>query len=133
MLVWVRSGEKHNRLRCKKPGVDFIACGVFWRLQWFLPVRGMKILAIQFRYLGDAVLMTPALRALKEHFPDCELHVLVAEEAAPLLQHLPWLNRVWAFPRKRGKAKLRQSWPMIKALRRERYERSVDLDRKSVV
>jgi heptosyltransferase III len=86
----------------------------------------MKILALQFRYLGDAVLMTPALRALREHFPDCELHVLVAEEAAPLLQHLPWLNRVWAFPRKRGKAKLRQSWPMIKALRRERYERSVD-------
>jgi heptosyltransferase III len=95
-------------------------------LQWFLPVRGMKILAIQFRYLGDTVLMTPALRAIKEHFPDCELHVLVAKEAAPLLQHLPWLHRVWAFPRKRGKAKLRQSWPMIKALRRERYDRSVD-------
>src|ERR1041385_6040080 len=28
-------------------------------------VRLLKILAIQFRYLGDAVLMTPALRALK--------------------------------------------------------------------
>jgi len=95
-------------------------------LQWLLPARGMKILAIQFRYLGDAVLMTPALRALKEHFPDCELHVLVAQEVAPLLQHLPWLNRVWAFPRKRGKAKFRQSWPMIKVLRRERFDRSVD-------
>ena len=52
----------------------------------------MKILALQFRYLGDAVLMTPALRALKEHFPGCSLHVLVAEEVVPLLQHLPWLD-----------------------------------------
>jgi heptosyltransferase-3 len=96
----------------------------------------MKILAIQFRYLGDAVLMTPALRALREHFPDCELHVLVAQEVAPLLQHIPWLDRVWAFPRKRGKAKLGQSWPMIRALRKERYGRSVDFggsDRSALV
>src|SRR3989442_5833457 len=86
----------------------------------------MKILAIQFRYLGDAVLLTPALRAIKEHFADCSLHVLVAEEVIPLLQHLPWLDRVWAFPRKRGSANLRSSWPVIRALRRERFDCSVD-------
>ncbi len=86
----------------------------------------MKILAIQFRYLGDAVLMTPALRAIKEHFPGCLLHVLVAQEAAPLLEHLPELHRVWAFPRVRGKAKLLSSWPILRALRQERFERSVD-------
>ena len=54
-----------------------------------------KILAIQFKYFGDAVLMTPALRAIREHFPACELHVLVPEEITPILQHLPWLNRIW--------------------------------------
>ncbi len=86
----------------------------------------MKILALQFRYLGDAVLMTPALRAIKERFPDCALHVLVAEEITPLLQHLPWLARVWAFPRTRGKARLRSAWPVLRALRRERFDRSVD-------
>jgi heptosyltransferase III len=96
----------------------------------------MKILALQFRYLGDAVLMTPALRAITEHFPDCELHVLVAEEVAPLLQHLPWLNRVWVFPRTRGKAKFARAWPLIRALRRERFDRSVDFsgnDRGAIV
>jgi len=86
----------------------------------------MKILAIQFRYLGDAVLLTPALRAIKEHFADCSLHVLVAEEVVPLLEHLPWLDRVWAFPRKRGSANLRHSWPVLRALRRERFDFSVD-------
>jgi len=86
----------------------------------------MKILAIQFRYFGDAVLMVPALRAIKEHFRDCALHVLVPEEVAPLLQHLPWLARVWEMPRTRGRARIQQSWPILRALRKEYFDRSVD-------
>ena len=86
----------------------------------------MKILAIQFRYFGDAALLTPALRAIKERFPGCELHVLVAEEVVPMLQHLTWLERVWAFPRKRGRASFRRAWPILRDLRQQRFERSVD-------
>ena len=96
----------------------------------------MKILAIQFRYLGDAALMTPALRAIREHFPGSTLHLLVAEEIVPLLQHLPGLARVWAFPRRRGRAKPTLSWPVIRALRQEHFDRSVEFggnDRGAIV
>ena len=85
-----------------------------------------KILAIQFKYFGDAVLMTPALRAIRGHFPEGELHVLVPEEVAPIFNHLPWLDRVWPMPRQRGHARIGASWPIIRALRRERFDRSVD-------
>jgi ADP-heptose:LPS heptosyltransferase len=88
--------------------------------------RSEKILALQFKYFGDAVLLTPALRALREHFPGGELHLLVPEEVAPLFQHLPWLNRVWSMPRRRGSANLRATWPVVRALRREHFDRSVD-------
>jgi ADP-heptose:LPS heptosyltransferase len=88
--------------------------------------RPEKILALQFKYFGDAVFITPALRAIRGHFPNGELHVLVPEEIAPLLQHLPWLNRVWAMPRRRGSANPAQAWPVVRALRRERFDRSVD-------
>lgn len=86
----------------------------------------LKILAIQFKYFGDAVLMTPALRAIREQMPDCELHVLVPEEIAPVLAHLPWLNRVWAMPRRRGSGNLSRTLPIIRAMRRERFDKSVD-------
>src|ERR1700719_3946352 len=85
-----------------------------------------KILAIQFKYFGDAVMMIPALRAIREHFPQSEIHLLVPAEIAPLFQHLPWLNRVWPMPRERGSASLGKTWPIIRALRRERFDRSVD-------
>jgi heptosyltransferase-3 len=86
----------------------------------------LKILALQFKYFGDAVLMTPALRALREHSPNSEIHLLVPEEMAPLFQHLPWLNRVWPMPRRRGQAGAVKSLPMIRALRAEKFDRSVD-------
>ena len=91
-----------------------------------MSARPEKILALQFKYFGDAVLLTPALRAIREHFPGAELHVLVPEGIAPLLRHLPWLTRVWPMPRRRGSASLSQTWPVIRALRRERFDRSVD-------
>ncbi len=86
----------------------------------------MKILVLQFKSLGDTVLLIPTLKALRGKFPDCALHVLVKEEAAPILRHLPWLTRVWTMPRVRGKARIRESWPIVRALRRERFDRSVD-------
>lgn len=88
--------------------------------------RPQKILALQFKYFGDAVLMTPALQALRGHFPQAEIHLLAPEEIAPLFQHLPWLTRVWAMPRRRGRASLRETWPLLRALRREHFDRSVD-------
>jgi ADP-heptose:LPS heptosyltransferase len=85
-----------------------------------------KTLAIQFKYFGDTVFVTPALRALKESDPEGELHVLLASEIAPLLEHLPWITKVWSLPRTRGRARFRDSWPVIRGLRREGFDRSVD-------
>ena len=86
-----------------------------------------KILAIQFKYFGDAVFMTPAIKALKDSAPNVELHVLVAAEIAPLLENIPWITKVWAMPRERGKAQLSKSIPFVRALRKIHFDRSVDL------
>lgn len=86
----------------------------------------MKILAIKFKQLGDVAIMVPALRALREHWPNAEIHVLVEEAAIPILQHLPWIQKIWGLPRKRGSARLKSTLPLIAQLRKERFDRSVD-------
>jgi heptosyltransferase-3 len=90
------------------------------------PNLNKKILAIQFKYLGDVVFITPALHALKAQFPQAELHVLVAKEVAPLLENLTWITKIWAMPRTRGKFKLAETLPFIYSLRKENFDRSVD-------
>ncbi len=86
-----------------------------------------KILTLQFKYLGDVAVATPALRALKEFCKGAELHVLVPEEATPILAHVRWIDRVWGFPRRRGRMNLRAAWPAVKELRAQRFDVSVDL------
>ena len=85
----------------------------------------MKILAIKFKQLGDVAIMVPALRALREHWPEAEIHVLVEEAAVPILD-LPWIQKVWGLPRKRGSARIKSTLPLIAQLRKERFDRSVD-------
>ncbi|MEX2241044.1 MAG: glycosyltransferase family 9 protein [Burkholderiales bacterium] len=85
-----------------------------------------KLLAMIFMYLGDVVVTTPALRAIRRAYPDWELHVLVPGEAVPLLRHVRWIDRVWGFPRQRGRLNLSAAMPVIGALRRERFAVSLD-------
>lgn len=85
-----------------------------------------KILAIQFKYLGDAVFITPALESLHRQYPSAEIHVLVAKEVAPVLSHLPYAKKVWGLSRTRGKAKLLETLPFINQLRKERFDLSID-------
>lgn len=95
-----------------------------------------KILVIQFKYLGDAVFITPALTALHQAYPASEIQLLVAEEVAPIFNHLPFIKKVWAFPRTRGKAKLSKSLPFIYKLRKEKFDLSIDFagnDRGSIL
>lgn len=89
-----------------------------------VPIK--KILIIQFKYLGDAVFITPALQSLHRQHPTAELHILVASEVAPIFQHLPFIKKVWALPRVRGKAKLSESLPFVRAMRKEKFDLSID-------
>jgi len=85
-----------------------------------------KILALQFKSLGDSLMMIPALRAIRRRYPARALHVLAPESVGPLLQNEPSLTRLWLIPRVHGRALFKQSWPVIRALRAERFDRSID-------
>lgn len=85
-----------------------------------------KILVIQFKYLGDVVFITPALRALHQHYPNSEIHILVAKDIAPVLKHLLLIKKTWALPRLRGKVNFKTTLPFIRALRKEKFDLTID-------
>ncbi|MGE3538426.1 MAG: glycosyltransferase family 9 protein [Candidatus Tectimicrobiota bacterium] len=83
-----------------------------------------RILVIQFREIGDVLLSTPVLRALRQHYPQSYLAFLAEPSPGRILQGNPDLDAVLLQPRH---ATLRQQWQMICALRRQRFDLVVDL------
>ena len=72
--------------------------------------------------------MVPALRAIHEAWPDRELHVLVREEAVPVLENIPWIRRVWGIPKRLRIGKGGGLGQRLLELRRMRFDLSVDFE-----
>ena len=53
----------------------------------------MKILFLQLKRIGDLILTTPAVAALREGFPDAQLTIAVSNECADLLSAIPDVDR----------------------------------------
>ena len=83
----------------------------------------MKILLIQFRRLGDLILTTPAISALREHLPAAQIALAVPGESAPLLPAIQGLRQ--SFLTKRGVRDL-SAWMGI---RRAGFDCVVDFTR----
>jgi len=61
--------------------------------EW-LPCEIKKALFIRIDRIGDLVLSTPALKAFKRYFPDCELSVLASKTNRPVLLNLPYVDNI---------------------------------------
>jgi lipopolysaccharide heptosyltransferase II len=87
----------------------------------------LKILLVRLRLIGDVVLTTPLLRALKRTYPDAQLTYLVEPAAAPVVRGNPHLTRVVVAPKRRGLARLRDDLAVARQLRHERFDVAIDL------
>jgi ADP-heptose:LPS heptosyltransferase len=84
-----------------------------------------RILILQLQQIGDSVIFTPTLRALRARFPRSEIHMLASPVAAQFYKKSPHVDRIhvatsWSTSRK-GK-RLRPLVPVLRALRRERFD-----------
>ena len=68
----------------------------------------MKILALQLKRIGDLVLTTPALRALRHSLPGAHIGLGVAEGNVSLLPAIAWIDTAIVFGRGRGFAPWQQ-------------------------
>lgn len=85
-----------------------------------------KILVIMLRRIGDVVLTTPAVRALKKRFPDAALHFLAEPPGADALAGDPCIDRILAYAPAPGEGPLVSYLRWLREVRRERYDWVID-------
>ena len=88
--------------------------------------RPKKVLAIQFKQIGDSVLVVPSLRAIRRQWPECELHVVVFDNIAELIRPIPWINQVWGISKSKSPLSIFRTFRMLFKLRNMKFCRSVD-------
>jgi lipopolysaccharide heptosyltransferase III len=89
-----------------------------------------RIGVFKFKNIGDVLLMTPALRALRETFPKADITAIVNDFSAPMLEGDPHINRVLPYPR-RNKSRSLAEWlrvegAFLKEIRRLDLDTTID-------
>lgn len=82
-----------------------------------------KILVIKLRYIGDVLLATPVLSALKERYPAAHVTVAVNQGTEDILKRNPDVGEVLVVGRGSGQAQLR----FLRDLRQGRFDCAIDL------
>ena len=89
-----------------------------------------NILLIRLSSLGDIVLTSPAIRAVRQHFPQARISMLVAEQSADLLTENPHLDEVIPFDRKAKGKDTGEMRRVIRLLRERDFDLAIDFQRK---
>ncbi|MCG9132411.1 glycosyltransferase family 9 protein [Candidatus Poribacteria bacterium] len=89
-----------------------------------------RILLIRLSSLGDIVLTTPAIRAVRAHFPDAYIAMLVAKQSAEILHENPHLNEIITFDRLAKNKDTGEMLRIIRLLRERKFTLALDFQRK---
>jgi len=82
------------------------------------PESPERILVVQTAFLGDVVLTTPLLLALRAKYPQAHLALLTTPMGRDLLQGFPALNEIIAFDKRRRERGARATLALAQKLRR---------------
>jgi heptosyltransferase-1 len=87
------------------------------------PSRIQRILLIRLRRIGDVVLTTPAITALRKGFPQANITYVIDEPYRELVEGHPDLDRVIVLPKHLGFKEFRKH---LRPIRRDAYDAVID-------
>lgn len=85
-----------------------------------------KLLLIQTAYIGDVILATAVAEKLHAYYPDAVIDLLVRQGNESLFNGHPFVRKVWIWDKKN---KYADWWRLLWAIRAERYEVVINLQR----
>jgi heptosyltransferase-3 len=88
-----------------------------------------SILLIQLGDIGDVVLTTPTIKALRDNFPSSMIFIIVRKHAKELIEDCPWVDGLISVEKdKRSlKDKILYNKSFFQNLRKKRFEVAIDL------
>ncbi|MBF0485683.1 MAG: lipopolysaccharide heptosyltransferase II [Candidatus Omnitrophica bacterium] len=85
-----------------------------------------NILVVKLSAVGDIILITASLKALRERFPDAKISCLVGREGASLLSGCPYINDVIVYDYKAKHKGIKGFLKILKKLRHHRFDKVID-------
>ena len=70
---------------------------------FYLQLNPSKILLVQTAFIGDVILITPLVKAIKSIYPNSELDVMVIPQTAGVLANNPNINKLILFDKRKNK------------------------------
>ncbi len=91
----------------------------------------MRLLFIKLKHIGDALLLTPTLKAVREVYPQAQIWVVVREGTQGILEGCPQIDRLLTAPApEKGRRRVRD-WcsqiQLVQELRREKFDIAFEL------
>lgn len=91
-----------------------------------------KILVVRNDNIGDLILTTPAIEALRKRFPDAYIAMLVAEYASEAIEGNPYLDKVYSYQKAKHSNNNRliawwRQYRVIKKIREEKFDLAIGI------
>jgi heptosyltransferase-2 len=86
------------------------------------PLNPQKILIRSTNWIGDAVITTPAVRTVRENFPESEITMLVHPWVSDVFRYSPRIDRLLLYEKKGRHRGLKGMWLLAGELRTEQFD-----------
>ncbi|MEK6645819.1 MAG: glycosyltransferase family 9 protein, partial [Candidatus Firestonebacteria bacterium] len=96
-----------------------------------IPLKPGKILLIRADYIGDVLLTTHTLKAIRERFPDAHISFLVSSKSREILEGNPYIDTIltydppWFFKKGFVQA-FREYFKILSLIRKEQFDLAAD-------
>jgi heptosyltransferase I len=78
--------------------------------------------------MGDTILLTPALRAIKEKYPDAVIDMLASNINSAVIEYCPYISGKYKFEFSKKMSKLKKNIKMFWELRSNKYDVIIDFE-----
>jgi heptosyltransferase II len=81
-----------------------------------------KILIIQTAFLGDVILVTPLLRAVRQELPGCQVTMMITPETKNIVEENPFVKNLWIFDKHNRDKGIKHFKYWVNKIKEEKFE-----------